>query len=265
MTAMASDLATAIGRLDRSAGIEAVAEVALRFPAHHPQGLIRWEGRWWVSTVDVDRVQGHLLGFDDEGELFADIVLVDGPRFHPGGIDVADGVVVVPVAEYRPDSTTALFRVDLATGGAEVVARVDDHVGALATARPDGTTTAMTWGSRRVLTLDGDGAVVDRQPNPSHWIDIQDNQRLSDTEVLCSGVAYLIDGRRFVALGGLGIWDEPSATWSHELPLATTVASGRSLTNNPVWAELDGGDVLLHAAPDDDTTTLVTHRLHPTA
>lgn len=216
-----------------------------------------------MSTVDTDRVQGHLLGFDDEGTLVADIVLVDGPRFHPGGIDGADGVIVVPVAEYRPDSTTALFRIDLAAESAELVGRIDDHIGALASPRTDGTTTAMTWGSRRVLTLDAEGAVIDRSPNPSHWIDIQDLQRLDDHRLLCSGVAYLIDGKRFVALGGIGIWDEAAGSWAHELPLAITVVSGAILTTNPVWAELQAGAVLLHAAPDDRSSTLYSYRLRP--
>ena len=256
-------LAAAVSRLDRSARIELVASVALAFPTHHPQGLVRSGDQWWLSTVDIEREEGHLLGFDDDGELAADVLLVDGPRFHPGGIDIDGDAIVVPVAEYRPDSTTALFRVDLATGAPEVVSRVDDHLGALAAPRADATTTAMTWGSRRVLTLDADWAVVDRRPNPSHWIDVQDGQRLDDQRVLCSGVAYLIDGNRIVGLGGIGIWDEEARAWTHELPIAVTVVSGRILTNNPVWATLDGNDVLLHAVPDDDTSALLTHRLTP--
>lgn len=257
-------LAELVASLDRSASIDALANLALRFPTQHPQGLVRHDGRWWLSTVDVERSAAHLLGFDDEGELLADIDVTDGPRFHPGGIDLAaDGTITVPVAEYRPDSTTALVRVDLSAGTAEVVAQVDDHLGAIAAPRPDGTTTAMTWGSRRVLVLDERGSVLDRRPNPSHWIDVQDCQRLDAHRVLCSGVAYLIDGNRFVPLGGLGVWDEAAHTWAHELPLATTVASGRILTNNPIWVTDADGVVTLFAVPDDDESSLVTYRLRP--
>lgn len=257
-----SPLADALLRTDRATWVEAGATLPLRFPAHHPQGLVRARGLWWISTVDVHAVEGHLLGIDDDGELVSDVVLVDGPRFHPGGIDLDGEVITVPVAEYRADSTTTLFRVELATGTAEAVGRVDDHLGMVAAPRPDGTTTAMTWASRRVLSLDPEGRVLDRRDNPSHWIDVQDGQRLDDHRILCSGVSLMADGTRLVALGGLGVWDEDEARWAHELPLATTVASGRILTTNPVWAELDGGDVVLHAAPDDDDCTLVTHRLH---
>ena len=257
-----SALATALLRSGRATWVEPVGVVALGAPVHHPQGMVRAGDLWWLSTVDIEAVRGHLLAFDDDGELVADVDLLDGPRFHPGGIDVVGGVVVVPVAEYRPDSTTALFRVDLATGAADLVGRVDDHVGALSTPRPDGTATALTWGSRRVLTLDTEGTVLEARPNPSHWIDVQDCQRLDDRLVLCSGIGVMADGDRLVGLGGLAVWDEAAATWVHELPLATTVASGRILTTNPVWAEEDGGDVVLHAAPDDHDGTRVTHRLH---
>ncbi len=257
-----SPLAAALLRADRGSWVEAGAVLPVQGPVHHPQGLVRAQGLWWVSTVDVHAVAGHLLGIDDDGAQVVDVTLVDGPRFHPGGIDLDGETITVPVAEYVPDSTTALFRVDLRTGGAEQVGRVDDHLGFLAAPRPDGTTTAMTWGSRHVLTLRAEGEVLDRRPNPSHWIDVQDGQRLDDHRLLCSGIGVMADGDRLVALGGLGVWDEDLATWVHELPVATTVASGRILTTNPVWAHEDGGDVVLHAAPDDDDGSLVTHRLH---
>ncbi|WCO68107.1 DUF6454 family protein [Iamia majanohamensis] len=255
-------LADALLRTGRSTWVEPVGHVALEGPVHHPQGLVRAQGLWWISTVDTDAEVGHLLAFDDAGARVHDVALVDGPRFHPGGIDLDGDVVTVPVAEYRPDSTTALVRVHLPDGAAEVVGRVDDHLGFLAAPRPDGTTTAMTWGSRRVLTLDAEGTVLATRPNPSHWVDVQDGQRLDHHRVLCTGIGVMADGDRLVALGGLGVWDEDAAAWAHELPLATTVASGRILTTNPVWATEDAGDVLLHAAPDDHDGTLTTHRLH---
>jgi hypothetical protein len=48
------------------------------------------------------------------------------------------------------------------------------------------------------------------------------------------------------------------------LPLATTVESGRILTNNPVWLTLVDEEVLLHAVPDDDVGSLLTYRLRRT-
>ena len=58
-----------------------------------------WGEYWLVSTVHGDG-RGELLVVDTDGE-----------RFHPGGVSSDRGRCWVPVAEYRPTSTTTVMSV----------------------------------------------------------------------------------------------------------------------------------------------------------
>ena len=55
----------------------------------------------------------------------------------------------MPVAEYRPDSRSIVYRVDPETMTASEVFRVADHIGAIVHNTDDGTLRGVSWGSRR--------------------------------------------------------------------------------------------------------------------
>ena len=85
--------------------------------------------------------------------------LGEGAIYHPGGIDYDGHDIWVPVAEYRPDSRSIVYRVDPATMTATEVFRVDDHIGAIVHNTDDQTLHGVSWGSRRFYrwTLRGAG------------------------------------------------------------------------------------------------------------
>jgi hypothetical protein len=56
---------------------------------------------------------GHLFVLDPAGKLLRHIEIADGNRSHPGGLDVQGDSLYLPVAEYRPDSSANLYRIDL--------------------------------------------------------------------------------------------------------------------------------------------------------
>ncbi|MCA9540303.1 MAG: hypothetical protein KC620_15500, partial [Myxococcales bacterium] len=136
-----------------------VGKTPLDFATYHPQGLLRVGDRWLLTTVEIRRPPaaddpgegvGHLIAFDDAGHELARVTLGEGKAFHPGGFDLDGEALLVPVAEYRPDSATIVYRVDPQTLAATVAFRVADHIGAIAVDRLDGTVYGMSWGSRRI-------------------------------------------------------------------------------------------------------------------
>jgi hypothetical protein len=188
----------------------------LRFDVHHPQGIVRHDGRWLISTVDVAQGQGWLLVADGDGRLVERVPCGDGDRFHPGGIGADAGGVWLAAAEYRPSSTTTVSHV--AHGSTpEVHFRHPDHLGAIA--RHGDELIAWTWGSRELLRLDLAGNVLQRRRNPSHFVDYQDLHVLGTGHAVCSGV-----GRAMVRgehrIGGLGVLRLDDLTWEAEVPMA---------------------------------------------
>src|SRR3954468_15432248 len=81
---------------------ELVDEVPLRFDAFHPQGMVRVDGTWWLSTVDIGARRGLLMAADGEGRFIMQLPVGDRERYHPGGIDFDGAALWVAAAEYRP-------------------------------------------------------------------------------------------------------------------------------------------------------------------
>lgn len=257
-----SALIRAVAALDASTAWSLVSSTPLRFPAFHPQGLVRHADLWWLSTVDIVGTRGHLIAFDDDGERHIDLAVGDDTRFHPGGFDVTDGVAYLPVAEYRPRSSSGVWRVDLRDPEPTELFRFADHLGAVSSCARREELIAMTWGSREMVRLAADGSELGRRPNPNHFVDIQDNQLLSDDILLCSGVSFPPSGPSMVGLGGLGLLHLDELAWVHQVPIVERTPSRRPITYNPVWVELDvDGSLLMTTVPDDDEqASLLTHR-----
>ena len=258
-----SALIDRVAALDASTAWALVATTPLRFDAFHPQGLVRHAGLWWLSTVDIAGVRGHLIAFDDDGERQFDLVVGDETRFHPGGFDVTDGVAYVPVAEYVPRSSTGVWRVDLRDPAPTEVLRFGDHLGAVSRRAHRDELIAMTWGSREIVRLALDGSELGRRRNPNHFIDIQDNQLLSDDVLLCAGVSFPPSGSSFVGIGGVGLLHLDELDWVHEVPILERTPSKRPITYNPVWVEVDvDGSLLMTVVPDDgERASLLTYRV----
>lgn len=73
----------------------------------------------------------HLFVLDLDGNLLHDIVLGEGDVYHPGGIDTDGTSVWVPVAEYRPNSASIIYRVDATTLEVEQVFETEDRIGGI--------------------------------------------------------------------------------------------------------------------------------------
>ena len=171
-------------RVDRNTAWKLADKLHLDFPTFHTEGLAVTPDHLFLSAVEIieptqkypspvggyDRTPGkgvgHLFVMDRQGHLQKDIVLGEGDRYHPGGIDFDGTNVWVPVAEYRPDSAAIIYRVDAHdAGGAPAVRRRRPH--RRHRARQDhGATGRQHLGLAKFYEWRPDGRQVDGWDNP---------------------------------------------------------------------------------------------------
>ena len=265
-----SALVSAVTKTTRSTPWTLIRKIRLDFPTHHPQGFARVGDRLFLSSVEIleapvrypkpvdgydrtpGRGRGHLFVLDLDGNLQRDIVLGEGDKYHPGGIDVDARSLWVPVAEYRPNSRAVVYRVDLRTLAVRTAFRVDDHVGGVVVDPVNHRIDGVSWGSRTLYSWTRDGYQVSRRPNPSHFIDYQDCAYAEKRTMLCTGITEYATatGAKF-ELGGIAVVDLRSGVERHEVPFQQYSSAGHVATRNPVHLETDGRTLRLWAAPDD--------------
>ncbi len=273
-------------QLTRNAVWQPAGARVLGFDTFHPQGLVKIGDAFYLSSVEVttpparfrlpahgaDRSpgegRGHLFKFDAEGRLLSDLTLGEGSMYHPGGIDFDGQFIWVPVAEYRPDSRSIVYRVDPVAMTATEVFRYPDHIGAIVHDADDRALHAVTWGSRRFLrwSLDARGRVAATptiRSNASFYVDYQDCKALTGGEMLCGGVSsYSVGGASAAfALGGIELVSLRTGRAIHQLPIELWTDTGRPMTQNPFWVEpatLPHEGLRVYFLPEDRRSTLYT-------
>ena len=247
--------------------------VPIAFRTFHPQGMVKIGDAFFVSSVEVRNRDagegtGHLFRIDKAGQLVTDLRLGENAIYHPGGIDYDGQSLWVPVAEYRPDSRSIVYRVDPKTMKATEVLRFADHIGAIVHNTDDHTLHGVSWGSRRFYrwTLGRDGKVTNvgtspeqlRTLNTSHYLDYQDCKYVGDRRMLCTGVTEMRrtpDASPF-RLGGLDLVDLRDGRPVHQVPVLLWTAGGLDMTHNPVWLEPTAAGLRGYFMPEDDKSTL---------
>ena len=275
--------------LTRNSTWKLVTTIPIGFATHHPQGMVKIGDRFFVSSVEIktrtkrfanpiggyDRDtgegMGHLFQFDSNGKLLADLRLGEGTIYHPGGIDYDGQDIWVPVAEYRPNSRSIIYRVDPETMTSTEVFRFPDHIGAIAHNTDDHTLHGVSWGSRRFYrwTLGADRTVKHasaspealRTLNPSHYVDYQDCKYVGRQRMLCTGVTEIRPAPEAppFRLGGIELIDLSAGRPVHQVPLLLWTPTGLSMTQNPAWFEARGGTVTAYFMPEDDRSTLYVY------
>jgi hypothetical protein len=258
-----SIVAERVRSLTRSSHWTLVASVPVTFRTFHPQGMVKIGESVFVSSVEViDRDAGKGVGrlfkMDMSGHLAGELNLGEGAIYHPGGIDYDGRSIWVPVAEYRPDSRSIVYRVDPGTMKAEEVFRVDDHIGAIVHDTDESTLHGVSWGSRRFYRWTERGAVTRRSLNTSHYLDYQDCKYVGSHQMLCTGVTEIrsAPGGPLFRLGGLELVDLGDVRPLHQVPVLLWTASGLDMTHNPVWIEPSDAGLRGYFMPEDDRSTL---------
>ena len=270
-------------KLNRATRWTQVAAIPIRFRTFHPQGMVRIGNETYVSSVEIRVLPrklptpidghaydagvgvGHLFKIGADGALIADLILGEGSIYHPGGIDYDGTSILVPVAEYRPDSRAIIYRVSPRTMTATKIAAVADHIGGVVHDVARGRLVAISWGARRFydwpMMRDGTvprASVADPIANIDNYIDYQDCHYLGGRSMLCSGIAdYQAAGEApAVSFGGIDLVDLPSHRPVWQVPIAMRAPSGRSMTQNPFWVEATATGLRAYFMPDDDASTL---------
>lgn len=284
--AAAADLATAFSALDGSTTWEKVGDgVRVEFEDHHPQGMLKIGDIFYISTVRIaerpapyetpqdgyDRSPGKGTGFllkvSAEGKLLDQVELGEGDMYHPGGIDFDGTSIIVPVAEYRPNSAAIVYRVDPETLEAREILRFGDHLGGVTVDREGRRLHAVSWGSRRFYAWDlgDDGAPVtaEAEPvaNPSFYIDYQDCHYAGPARMLCGGLnRYGPEEASRVAVGGLDLVDLERNAPVRQLPVKLWLRPDLVMTNNPQFCEPGEAALDCWFAPEDDATVIYHYR-----
>ena len=276
-----------VSTLTRESTWTLVGSVPMKFQTHHPQGMVKIGQSLFISAVEVtvrtkrfaepaggyDRDAGegvgHLFKIDLQGNLLADLRLGEGSIYHPGGIDYDGTHIWVPVAEYRPNSRSIVYRVDPSTMKATEMFRVADHVGAIVHDVDDGTLHGASWGSRRFYRwpIDAGGKVANTATaptlNPSHYVDYQDCKYGGAHRMICTGVTEMRqpgDTRAF-RLGGIDLVSLSDGRPLHQVPVLLWTASGLDMTHNPVWLEPAATGLRAYFLPEDDQSTLFIYEV----
>jgi hypothetical protein len=279
-------LADRVTKLSRGTQWKPVSAVPINFLTHHPQGMVKIGDTLFVSSVEIRQLTkrfpqpvdgydrdtgagvGHLFKIDMKGNLIADITLGEGTIYHPGGIDYDGKYIWVPVAEYRPNSRSIVYRVDPETMKAEEMFRFADHVGGVVHNTDDKTLHGVSWGSRRFYrwSLDDSGKPTNANESPeklrtlntSHYLDYQDCKYAGKSRMLCSGVTEmrLTPEAAPFRLGGLDLVNLADGRPIFQTPVLLWTAAGMDMTHNPVWMEASDTGIRGYFMPEDDKSTL---------
>lgn len=247
--------------LTRNSHWTVVTSVPVGFDAFHPQGMVKIGDLFFVSAVDKDGHAGHLFKIDSAGKLVADLRLVEADMYHPGGIDYDGRDIWLPLAEYRPDSQSIIYRINPDTMKATEVVRIADHIGAVIHNTDDRTLHGVSWGSRRFYRWASDGAgAVTKTLNASHYVDYQDCKYAGARKMLCAGVSDVrAPGASPIRLGGLELVSLADSRPLHQVPLPLWTPSGVSMAQNPVWLEPQGEGLRAYFMPEDNKSTIYVY------
>jgi hypothetical protein len=245
--------------------------VPLQFPTFHPQGMVKVGEFLYMSSVEVIKAPkngdagegvGHLFKFDSTGILLAQMTLGEATIYHPGGIDFDGKYIWIPVAEYRPNSKSIIYKVDIQTLEATEIMRFDEHIGAIVHNIENNSLTGASWGSRNFYEwkLNSKGKIITtaspeelRIKNPSFYIDYQDCHYIGNHKMLCSGLQkYTHPNGTVFRLGGFEIINLLDKRPAFQVPIKLWSSSGLPMTQNPFWVESSTIGIKAYFVPDDD-------------
>src|SRR2546425_2137859 len=263
-----SIVAERVLKLTRDSSWTLVASVPVKFRTYHPQGMVKIGETIFISSVDAGEGVGHVFKIDMAGNLIADLRVGEGTIYHPGGIDYDGTHIWVPVAEYRPDSRSIVYRVEPDAMKATESCRFADHIGAIIHNTDDNTLHGVSWGSRRFYrwTLGNDGRVTNaaappdtlRTLNSSHYLDYQDCKYVGGRRMLCTGVTEMrqTPDAPLFRLGGIDLVDLADGRPLHQVAVLLWTAGGVGNEHHPLLVQPSALGLRGHFIPEDDTSTL---------
>ena len=169
----------------------------------HPQGMARDHrtGEFYVSAEEIIVKKGpetkgsaYLFRFSPQWKPIQAIALkAVGDEIHPGGIDIHENTLYVPVSPHRPRSSATIFEMPLDTRNPAPLFRVADyHISSVALNPSSGEFHMMSWDAAMWFRFTRDGQRLEARKNPTFdEFSHQDVQLLTDSSFLLTGVASI--------------------------------------------------------------------------
>ena len=149
------------------------------------QGIDFDEHRLWVTAVDKTGHKGYLQEFSvATGERLRTVEVTEGDRYHPGGLSADGGSLWLPVAEYRPASSSVVQRRSQRSLDLEFEFAVSDHIGCIAVA--PGVIIGANWDSRDFYVWDRAGHLLRKMRNPTP--NAYQDMKFEDGRLVASGL-----------------------------------------------------------------------------
>lgn len=270
-----TNLADSFSKVTRNTDWQLTSKLKLNFPTFHTEGIAFTPDHIFLSSVEIleptvkyptpqggyDRTAGkgvgHLFVMDKQGNLQKDITLGEGDMYHPGGIDFDGTNVWVPVAQYRPNSSAIIYRVDAKNLDVHKQFEVKDHFGGIVLDKTTGHLVGNTWGSRRFAEWNLKGTQLKTWENPNFFVDYQDCQYVPNAKMLCAGVTNLPQTptaggtAATYELGGVALIDLKTQQVTRDIPFQKWSTGGHVATRNPFKMTADGNHLTMRVAPDN--------------
>jgi Family of unknown function (DUF6454) len=212
--------------------------------------------------------QAYMIVFDGKGKRIAQATLSSpgAMEYHTGGYDY-DGVnIYATIAQYRPNTTAHVVRVDPRTLDADILFSVNDHEGGIVVDTKTDQALLLNWGSRNASKwqlnkrCDSSATHIGTTRNPSFYVDYQDCKFLGRPRaydyrpvMICSGVTALTST---FSIGGIAIVSMDTMTPLDEVPISVVSDAGAAINQNPMDVDVVDGKLRLYLAPDEFNTTV---------
>ena len=215
--------------------------------------------------------------FDGAGTRIADATLsqVGALEYHNGGIDYDGEFIWATIAQYRPNSTATLVKIEPTTLNTTAVAHFDDHEGGVVHDTQTNDLVMLNWGSRNASTWNLNDSPapypafttpLNTVRNPSYWADYQDCKFLGHPAMLggrgvmlCSGVSTIFG----TSIGGVAIVDLETMVPLMEVPMNLTSKLGVQINQNPMDVNIVDGKLRFYFLPDQKNSTLYVYEADP--
>lgn len=261
-----------------------VESIDLKFDTYHPQGMLKVDDTFYITTVKVERRprytrqgkqvsvmdegagKGYLMQFDAGGNLLKCIELCEGTIFHPGGMDFDGRYIWVPITKYYPYSRSLIVRVDVRSHQVEKVCYVDDSIGAIIHDTDNNILVGANWDADEFLTWQLDSAleVKDaeltaterRYANTAKHLAIQDSKYIGGSKMVGFGLKNGPKGR----VGGFDVIDTRTFEKLRSADIELRTPRKSIVSGNPSTIEIVGDKMRLYFAPEDNKTTLYIYQ-----
>lgn len=261
-----------------------VESIDLKFDTYHPQGMLKVDDTFYITTVKVERRprytrqgkqvsvmdegagKGYLMQFDAGGNLLKCIELCEGAIFHPGGMDFDGRYIWVPITKYYPYSRSLIVRVDVRSHQVEKVCYVDDSIGAIIHDSDNNILVGANWDADEFLTWQLDSAleVKDaeltaaerRHANTAKHLAIQDSKYIGGGKMVGFGLKNGPKGR----VGGFDVIDTRTFEKLRSADIELRTPRKSIVSGNPSAIEIVGDKMRLYFAPEDNKTTLYIYQ-----